>query len=424
MFGFTPFSQSAFSDNGVVDVSVSVTGVSASGQVGAVTARNVNRVFPTGVEATASVGSIDSVTGTAVVSPTGVAATGAAGQASVEAGAIVFPTGVSANALLGPEIVFSGVGDAQISTAQSKFGGSSLLLDGTGDSVVSDGTYNFGGDPFTVDMWVRPTSGTQDGIFFDSRDSASNNAIALRQSSDNLLVLRGNTTLFNINAVFSVDTWVHVAVTRGDPFGNTYSVFVNGVEQDSTLFGVTATAADIHIGSDFNGSNNWEGYIDELRVSTVDQYGGSDFTPETSAYTSSTNTPVLLHFDGTNGSTDFVNSGSVDAVTISAGANTSVTGVEGTGAVGTAEAEAGAIVPTTGLEATSAVGSVTVNEGQGIDVPVTGVSATSAVGSIASVTGTARVFPTGVEGSGEVQAVLVWGKIVPDPGTTWTEIAA
>ena len=29
MFGFTPFAQSAFSDNGVVDVSVSITGVTA-----------------------------------------------------------------------------------------------------------------------------------------------------------------------------------------------------------------------------------------------------------------------------------------------------------------------------------------------------------------------------------------------------------
>ena len=213
MFGFTPFAQSAFSDNGVVDVSVSITGVLAPGEVGFVSARNVNRVFPTGVDATASVGSIDSVTGTAVVSPTGVAATGEIGSPSI-----------------------------------------------SGDSTLS-------------------------------------------------------------------------------------------------LVGVAGT-------------------------------------------------------------------GVVGTAAVSADSNVTVTGVSATGSVGTAEAEAGAIVPTTGLEATSAVGSVTVNEGQGIDVSVTGVSATSAVGSIASVTGTARVFPTGVEGSGEVQAVLVWGKIVPDPGTTWTEIAA
>jgi len=98
-------------------------------------------------------------------------------------------------------------------------------------------------------------------------------------------------------------------------------------------------------------------------------------------------------------------------------------GVDATAAVGTVIAEAGADVPVTGLEATSAVGTVTVIEGTGIDVPVTGVAATSAVGSV-TVTADATVFPTGVEGSGEVRRVLVWGNIVPDPGTIWTEIAA
>ena len=425
MFGFTSYSQTSFSDDNVVDVSVSVTGLEATTDVGQVTAKNVKFVPVTGLEATTATGGATAEAG-ANISATGLEATGQVGSiASVIGGAVVSPTGVSANALVGPEIIFSGVGNAQISTAQSKFGGSSLLLDGTGDSVVSDGTYNFGGDPFTVDMWVRPTSGTQDGIFFDSRDSTSNDTIALRQSSDNLLVLRGNATLFNINAVFSVDTWVHIAVTRGDPFGNTYSVFVDGVKQDSTLFGVTATAADIHIGSDFNGSNNWEGYIDELRVSTVDRYDGSDFTPETSEYTSSANSPVLLHFDGTNGSTDFVNSGSVEAVTITGGALVSPTGIAGTGEVGDAEGTGGAFVSVTGLEATHAVGDVTVTGGTGITVDVTGLEATGEVtNENPTVTGGANVYPTGIAGTGEVTSPIVWGRIVPDPGTVWTEIAA
>jgi len=487
MFGFTPYSQAAFSDDGVVNVAVSLTGVAATGEVGdaegkiialvAVTGLEATGavgqieapntgVIPTGVEATGGIGDLSivgdstltpieplgfatgnigslSITGTANIVLTGVGATGEVGDATarinvsviptgveatgevddvtVSADAIVSPTGVSANALLGPEIVFSGVGDAQISTAQYKFGGSSLLLDGTGDSVVSDGTYNFGGDPFTVDMWVRPTSGTQDGIFFDSRDSTSNNAIALRQSSDNLLVLRGNTTLFNINAVFSVDTWVHIAVTRGDPFGNTYSVFVDGVKQDSTLFGVTATAADIHIGSDFNGSNNWEGYIDELRVSTVDRYDGSDFTPETSEYTSSSNSPVLLHFDGTNGSTDFVNSGSVNAVTVTAGAIITPSGLEATGGIGSVTVFADAVVSPTGVEATGEIGDVTVTGGTGITVVVTGLQATGSVGEV-TVTGSAVVSPTGVAATGEVTPPIVWGRIIPDPETTWSEV--
>jgi len=263
--------------------------------------------------------------------------------------------------------------------------------------------------------------------------------------------------------VFSVDTWVHIAVTRGDPFGNTYSVFVDGVKQDSTLFGVTATAANLHIGSGFNGSSNWEGYVDELRISTVDRYDGSNFTPETSAYAADDSTPILLHFDGSNGSTTFLNSGSVDVVTVTGdaivppsgleatgGVGTvnvvviySVEGVAGTGAVGDVTVSADANVPTTGLQATGAVGTVTAT-GDAV-APATGIEATGGVGSVTisadanvalvgvestgevgdvTITGGAVVSPTGVSGTGEVTSPIVWGRIVPDPGTIWTEIAA
>ena len=39
-------------------------------------------------------------------------------------------------------------------------------------------------------------------------------------------------------------------------------------------------------------------------------------------------------------------------------------------------------------------------------------------------TGQGVVSPTGVSGSGEVKPVLVYGRIIPSPGTVWTEIAA
>jgi len=433
-----PVSVTGVSSTGVVDsvsveegVGVSVTGVSATGNIGNVF------TFNNGLEATGGIGSV-SITGTSSLSLTGVAATGvvgdgtqvvqdqsvnvtglsatgnvgnvftfnngleatgAVGSVSVEEGAGVSVTGVSANATVTGSIIFTGLGDAQISTAQSKFGGASLLLDGTGDSVVSNDTYNFGGDPFTIEMWVRPANATQDAVFFDSRDSTSNDSIALRQSTDNLLVVRGSGTLFNIDGVFAADTWVHIAVTRGDPFGNTYSVFVDGVEQDSTLFGATATAANLHIGSDFNGSNNWEGYIDELRVSDVDRYEGEDFTPATSEFTADENTPVLLHFDGSNGSTTFTNNGFVLAVTVTGDAN----------------------VPETGLSATASVGTVIAKAD--VEISVTGFSVTGSVGEITH-TGDANVFPIGITATGTIGNVTVWGRIVPDPGTTWSEIAA
>jgi DNA-binding beta-propeller fold protein YncE len=78
----------------------------------------------------------------------------------------------------------------------------------------------------------------------------------------------------------------------------------------------------------------------------------------------------------------------VGSVTVSANAVVAVTGVSSTGAVGSVTVSADAVVPTTGLAATGAVGSVTVSADA--VVAVTGVSSTGAVGSV-TVTGTATV---------------------------------
>jgi hypothetical protein len=399
---------------------IDVTGISLNSDIGNVTITADANVNVTGNSLTGTLGD-STITGTANVNVTGQELTSTVGSVTTKADANVNVTGVSASILLPIPLAFTGFGDAQISTAQSKFGGASLLLDGTGDYVESEGTYNFAGDPFTIDMWVRPTSGTQDAVFFDSRDSLSNNAIALRQASDNLLVLRANGTLFNINNVFSANTWVHIAVTRGSPFGNTYSVFVNGVKQDSTLFGVTATAANIHIGSDFNGSNNWEGYIDELRVADVDEYGGTDFTPPTSAYTADGNIPILLHFDGANGSTTFTNSGIVNSVTITADANVTLTGISLVSNVGNSDAFADANVEVTGIQLNSTAGSVITKADANVNV--TGVELSTNIGSVIA-TAWSQVNPGVVNSWTEVNPGVStsWTEVNPNINNTWTEV--
>lgn len=378
------------------DANAPATGIAATTAVGSVVVKANADVAVTGEAATVSEGSV-TVTGDANIPASGLSATGGVGSVTINAGANVSVTGESASLILPTPITFSGFGDAQISTAQSKFGGASLLLDGSGDYLESQETYNFSGDPFTIDMWVRPASGTQDAVFFDSRDSTSNNALALRQATDNLLVIRANGTLFNINGVFSANTWVHIAVTRGDPFGNTYSVFVDGVKVDSTLFGTTATAANIHIGSDFNGSNNWAGYVDELRISNVDRYNGNSFTPPSSAYTADNNTPTLLHLDGANGSTTFTNDGFVQAVTVTADANVAVTGVAATSGLGTVTIAGDANVPVTGLSTSTFVGNVTVSA-------------------------EANVFVTGLSATGQTGTAFVWSQINPNQTPSWSGV--
>lgn len=117
-------------------------------------------------------------------------------------------------------------------------------------------------------------------------------------------------------------------------------------------------------------------------------------------------------------------SGNVGSVTIVPGAGVAVelVGVSSTPAVGDVEVTGGAGVPTTGLAAIASVGEVTQRTTQ----VVPAFAPAAAVGSVGTVTvfADANVFVSGVEASTVVQPVLVWGKIIPDPGTIWTEIAA
>ena len=80
----------------------------------------------------------------------------------------------------------------------------------------------------------------------------------------------------------------------------------------------------------------------------------------------------------------------------------------------------GAFVPVDGLSSTSALGSVTA-EGIGT-IDVTGLVGTTALGELASVTGAANVTLDGISATLSLTSVIVWGKIIPAPGTSYTAI--
>ena len=186
--------------------------------------------------------------------------------------------------------------------------------------------------------------------------------------------------------------------------------------------------------------------------------------------------------NSTTDTTGSAGTGQVGSVIAAAGASVSVTGVEATGAVGSVTVTGSALVSVTGSAATGEVGSVATTgdavvsltgaEGigevgeinfPGVDVDLTGVEgagqvgdvlvtatenvsvdltgveatgqvgevflfvegvfATGQVGSVAVAVGTGvSVSVTGVSASGLVGSVIVWGRIVPNPETGYTEI--
>jgi hypothetical protein len=186
------------------------------------------------------------------------------------------------------------VGNAQISTAQSKFGGSSLYFDGTGDylSVPDSTDFDFFLGDFTIEAWVYAVS-------------LANSPIIVHQCSANsglvigwFLEIGANTVYFgNSNSIgtdyatftvsLTTNTWTLIAVTR---VGAVLNCFINGVSPgaqtkptavnnaDQTVPFIVGGGGTIFSGLDFNG------YIDDLRVTKGVARYTADFAPPTLAF--------------------------------------------------------------------------------------------------------------------------------------------
>ena len=89
---------------------------------------------------------------------------------------------------------------------------------------------------------------------------------------------------------------------------------------DKTLFN---SSADLTLGMGDNETGyQLNGYLDEVRISSVCRYpGGALFSPSTTAFTSDADTVLLLHGDGADGGTTFTDSSS-NNYTLTASGNT------------------------------------------------------------------------------------------------------
>jgi hypothetical protein len=105
--------------------------------------------------------------------------------------------------------------------------------------------------------------------------------------------------------------WYHLAIVRNSA---DLMFFVDGTQVDSTYNISSSTIANIawplELGYYSNiGGYKFKGYMDEVRISDNARYT-SAFTPSTSAFSNDGNTKLLMHCDGTHGSTSFTDSSS------------------------------------------------------------------------------------------------------------------
>lgn len=199
------------------------------------------------------------------------------------------------------------VGNAQIDTAQSKFGGSSALFDGTGDylDVAPTTDLAFGSGDFTIEFWFRPASVSIFQIIYDGRPVSTTGAYpCIYANGTTLYYNTANSTAIS-GGTLSLNTWTHITVSRS---GTSTKMFKDGTQIGSTYTDsqtyLTATSVRLAAGQ-YTTSDYVTGHLDEVRISNSARYTAA-FTAPTAPFQNDTNTLLLIHCDGTDASTVFL----------------------------------------------------------------------------------------------------------------------
>jgi len=203
-------------------------------------------------------------------------------------------------------------GNAQVDTAQSKFGGASALFDGTGDAlnISSNSIFNFGTSDYTVECWIRSSSLAATRLIADMGQYTQNTRPVFYVTTDGKINIYTAATgaVSSAGSTITTNTWYHVALVR---YSGTTTIYVDGVSKASTATSYNmSTTAYFNVGAENVTTNSWNGHIDEFRVSNIARYTAG-FTAPTAAFVNDANTLLLLHMDGTDGSTVFTDDNGV-----------------------------------------------------------------------------------------------------------------
>lgn len=190
-------------------------------------------------------------------------------------------------------------GSVKVSTNESRFGGASAVFDGVAGLTFGSGVEcNMSGN-LTVECFFRPTSyafTNPQALMHGDKFLSSNNdengwgiysdrgviSVQHKIGSSSVEILRSNITL-------PLNTWSHVAWVRN---GLTNSLYINGTKRapDSISSSPAPTYHDtkLDIGTRISTGSldhrNIYGYIDEVRVSKLARYTGTNYTVPTRSF--------------------------------------------------------------------------------------------------------------------------------------------
>lgn len=177
-------------------------------------------------------------------------------------------------------------GNTAIVSTQSRFGGYSCYFDGAGDYLSTPSTSDlaFGTGDYCIEAWVYLSALGTERCLLDTRAATSDTGVYLYVSATNYPTLFGNNAaIVTGSSTLSATTWYHLAAVK---VSGTVTLYLNGVSigSASSAYTVTCPGAVVigrKIGST---SNDWSGYLDDLRVTKgTGRYTGA-FTPPSRAF--------------------------------------------------------------------------------------------------------------------------------------------
>ena len=208
------------------------------------------------------------------------------------------------------EHTITAVGNVALSTTQTKIGTHSIYsndTDGAGLTVdASDASWDSGTNSFTWEAWIRTVdkTKTQEIIsFYGSGSGELGENTLMRIHGSSIKAKIGGQELVS-GATISNNTWHHICFERTST--TQFYLYVDGVGTASSGFSSHSIATNSvtianHKVDGGDNTENFDGYIDEVRISNVARYSGTNFTPSTTAFTSDANTQLLIHGDAVTG---------------------------------------------------------------------------------------------------------------------------
>lgn len=206
-------------------------------------------------------------------------------------------------------------GNARITTSRAKFGSGSYTANSLNGllRVTPFSDFAFGTKDFTLECWYYPVTfpAAEVSIVMGFRplNTQGNYPTVVIQTSGRPSYYSNIAYRITGDAgTLTLNQWNSIAVVRSSGVTKLYA---NGIQTGGDYVDTANYQAGSCIigASDFqqNGTFNVKGNLDEIRISNIARYTGN-YTPATAPFIPDNNTLLLLHCDGTNNSTTFIDS--------------------------------------------------------------------------------------------------------------------